>query len=90
MTEHASRPGANDRPLSPRTLAAQAMGAIDPVTKAVVMPLHMATTYVRDPDNQYRSGFLYGRPDNATVREACSVMRPSFPLCGYAKPVPCG
>ena len=74
MTEHASRPGANDRPLSPRTLAAQAMGAIDPVTKAVVMPLHMATTYVRDPDNQYRSGFLYGRPDNATVREAEAVL----------------
>jgi cystathionine gamma-synthase len=60
--------------LSPRTLAVQAMGSIDPITKAIVMPLHMATTYVRDPDNQYRSGFSYGRPHNATVREAEAVL----------------
>jgi cystathionine gamma-synthase len=74
MTDDATRNGANERKLAPRTLAVQAMGEIDPVTKAVVMPLHMATTYVRDPDNQYRSGFLYGRPDNATVREAEAVL----------------
>ncbi|MFI5014000.1 MAG: trans-sulfuration enzyme family protein [Hyphomicrobiales bacterium] len=74
MTEDAPRPGANERRLSPRTLAVQAMGSIDPVTKAVVMPLHMATTYLRDPDNQYRSGYSYGRPDNATVREAEAVL----------------
>ncbi|SEE92021.1 cystathionine gamma-synthase [Rhizobiales bacterium GAS191] len=74
MTEDVPRSGANDRSLSPRTLAVQAMGSIDSVTKAVVMPLHMATTYVRDPDNQYRSGYLYGRPDNATVREAEAVL----------------
>ncbi|MFI4995422.1 MAG: trans-sulfuration enzyme family protein [Hyphomicrobiales bacterium] len=74
MTEDASRSRANDRRLSPRTLAVQAMGSVDPVTKALVMPLHMATTYLRDPDNQYRSGYLYGRPDNATVREAEAVL----------------
>ena len=74
MTEDAERPGANDRGLAPRTLAVQAMGSVDPITKAVVMPLHMATTYVRDSDNQYRSGYLYGRPDNATVREAEAVL----------------
>jgi cystathionine gamma-synthase len=74
MTEDPRRSGANDRKLAPRTLAVQAMGEIDPITKGVVMPLHMATTYVRDPDNQYRSGFLYGRPDNATVREAEAVL----------------
>jgi cystathionine gamma-synthase len=74
MTEDALRSGANDRALSPRTLAVQAMGSIDPITKAIVMPLHMATTYVRDPDNQYRSGFSYGRPHNATVREAEAVL----------------
>ncbi|MBV9113918.1 MAG: PLP-dependent transferase [Hyphomicrobiales bacterium] len=74
MTEKAPRSGANDRALSPRTLAVQAMGSVDPTTKAIVMPLHMATTYVRDPDNQYRSGFSYGRPHNATVREAEAVL----------------
>src|ERR1700704_861075 len=59
---------------NPRTLAAQALGTLDPLTRAVVPPLHVATTFVRDPDNQYRSGFAYGRPDNATVRQAQAVI----------------
>jgi cystathionine gamma-synthase len=59
---------------TPRTLAAQAMGHIDPVTRAVVPPLHLSTTYLRDADNAYRSGFSYARPDNATIREAEGVI----------------
>ena len=62
------------RPWSKRSLAAQAMGAIDPVTRAVVPPIHLATTYIRDEDNAYSSGYAYGRPDNATVREAEAVI----------------
>ncbi|HEV7440833.1 MAG TPA: aminotransferase class V-fold PLP-dependent enzyme, partial [Methylobacterium sp.] len=50
------------------------MGRIDPVTRAVVPPLHVSTTFIRDPDNAYSSGFSYARPDNATVREAESVI----------------
>jgi cystathionine gamma-synthase len=50
------------------------MGHTDPITKAVVPPIHVATTYLRDPDNQYTSGYVYGRPDNATVREAEGVI----------------
>jgi len=65
---------AADVPLAPRTLAAQAMGRIDPVTRAVVAPLHLSTTFQRDPDNGYSSGFSYARPDNATVREAEAVI----------------
>src|SRR5712671_7113953 len=57
-----------------RTLAAQALGTIDPTTRAVVPPLHMSTTFSRDPDNQYRSGYSYGRPDNATVRQTESLV----------------
>jgi len=63
--------GANVRP---RTLAAQALGAIEPATKAVVPPVHLATTFIRDADNQYRSGFSYGRPHNATVRQCEAVV----------------
>jgi cystathionine gamma-synthase len=59
---------------SKRSLAAQAMGDIDPITKAVVPPIHVATTYIRDPDNAYASGYAYGRPDNATVRQAEAVV----------------
>lgn len=57
-----------------RTLAAQALGRIDAATGAVVPPVHLTTTFLRDPDNQYRSGNVYGRPDNATVREAEAII----------------
>ena len=59
---------------SKRSLAAQAMGHVDPITRAVVPPIHVATTFIRDEDNAYSSGFVYGRPDNATVREAEEVL----------------
>src|SRR5215469_14760605 len=55
---------AAEKTLSPQTLAAQALGWIDETTKAVIAPIHLATTYIRDPDNQYRSGRGYGRADN--------------------------
>lgn len=61
-------------PLSRESLAAQAMGGIDPLTKGVVQPIHVATTFLRDEDNSYSSGYVYGRPDNATVREAETVI----------------
>ena len=57
-----------------RTLAVQMLGTGEPATKGVVPPVHVATTFIRDPDNQYRSGFAYGRPDNATVRQAEAVI----------------
>jgi cystathionine gamma-synthase len=50
----------------PATMAAQALGFIDETTKALIPPVHPATTFVRDPDNQYRAGFSYGRPTNPT------------------------
>jgi cystathionine gamma-synthase len=62
------------RPWSPKTLAAQALGHIDEVTKGLVPPIHVTTTFLRDPDNQYRNGNIYGRPDNATVREAEAII----------------
>ncbi len=61
-------------PYSKSTLAAQAMQRTDPLTRAVIPPIHLATTYIRDADNQYSSGFSYGRPDNATVQDAERVL----------------
>ncbi|WP_119304213.1 trans-sulfuration enzyme family protein [Dongia deserti] len=52
--------------LSLETLCAQAMGWIEPTTKAIVQPVHVATTYLRDEDNEYRSGRSYIREDNPT------------------------
>lgn len=60
--------------LRPETILAQAGGVIDAETGAVVPPVHIATTYLRDPDNQYRRGYSYGRPDNATVRQTEAVL----------------
>src|SRR6185295_20342155 len=47
---------------------------VDAVTGAVVPPIHVATTFVRDTDNQYRRGYCYGRSDNATVRQVEEVL----------------
>ena len=60
--------------LDPQTLAVQALGLIDGETGAVVPPIHVATTFIRDPDNSYPKGYGYGRPDNATVRHVEAVL----------------
>jgi cystathionine gamma-synthase len=59
---------------SGRTIAAQALGRIDETTRGVVPPLHVTTTFLRDPDNSYSSGNVYGRADNATVREGEEIV----------------
>jgi cystathionine gamma-synthase len=58
----------------PKTIVAQALGAVEPETHGVVPAVHLATTFIRDPDNQYRTGYVYGRPDNATVHQTESVI----------------
>ena len=60
--------------LAPETIAAQAAGAMDETTGGIVPPLHLTTTFLRDPDNQYRKGYSYGRADNATVRQVEAVL----------------
>jgi cystathionine gamma-synthase len=51
-----------NRPLSPETITAQAMGGIDPETRALVPPVHLSTTFERDADGGYSSGRAYARP----------------------------
>jgi len=62
-------PGKNSS-LKPETLAAQAMGTIDEATKSVVPPVHVSTTYLREPDLSYPSGLIYSRADNPTYTHA--------------------
>lgn len=64
----------NSRNWSRRSRAAQALGHVDAVTGALIPPVHLTSTFERDADNAYRRGYMYGRPDNATVREAESVV----------------
>ncbi|MDB5651028.1 MAG: cystathionine gamma-synthase, partial [Hyphomicrobiales bacterium] len=61
-------------PMTHETSAVQALGRIDAGTRAVVSPIHISSTYIRDADNQYRSGFSYGRADNETVRELEAIV----------------
>jgi len=58
----------------PDSIAAQALGWIDETTRAVIPPIHVSTTYLRDPDNQYRSGRIYARADNPAFDQAEAVI----------------
>ena len=60
--------------LHPATLAAQALGWTDASTGAVILPVHTATTFVRDPDNQYRRGHSYGRADNPSYDQPQALL----------------
>ena len=60
--------------VSRETFAVQATGRIDTETGAIVPPVHLATTFERGPDNSYPTGYVYGRPDNATVRDCETVI----------------
>lgn len=56
------------------TIAAQSLGWIDEVTRAVSPPLHASSTHIRDPDNQYRSGRDYIRADNPAFDQPEAVL----------------
>jgi len=58
----------------PETIAAQALGWIDEATRAITPPIHVSSTYLRDPDNQYRSGRVYARADNPAFDQTEAVI----------------
>ena len=60
--------------VKPESIAAQALGWIDDKTRAVTPPIHVSTTYLRDTDNQYRSGRVYARADNPAFDQAEAVI----------------
>ena len=58
----------------PATIAAQALGWVDEATRAITPPIHVSTTYLRDADNQYRTGRIYARADNPAFDQAEAVL----------------
>ena len=60
--------------VKPASAAAQALGWVDEKTRALTPPLHTTTTYLRDPDNQYRSGRAYIRADNPAFDQAEALL----------------
>src|SRR5260221_262831 len=59
----------------PASQAAQALGWIDERTRAVIPPLHVATTFIRDADNQYRAGYDYARDGHPAFDQAEALLR---------------
>ena len=57
-------------PVKTRTLLAQGLGPAESATRALVSPIHMSTTYLRDADNGYSGGRIYGATDNPSVQQA--------------------
>ena len=64
----------NEKHHKPATIAAQSLGWIDEETRAVSPPLHASSTFIRDPDNQYRSGRDYIRADNPAFDQPEAVL----------------
>ena len=64
----------NERSVKPESIAAQALGWVDDATRAIAPPIHTSTTFIRDPDNQYRSGRIYARDHNPTFDQAEAVL----------------
>lgn len=63
-----------DHSAHPATLAASALGAVEPVSRSVTPALYPSSTYQRDDDNQYRNGRVYARPHNPTFETAEQVL----------------
>ena len=56
--------------LSPQTLAAQALGEVDPVSGSLTPVVDLSTNYEQYPDGSYRQGRAYTRADNPTYEHA--------------------
>ena len=61
-------------PRRPETVAAHAASHPDPLTGAVIPPLHLSTTYERDEDLGYGRGRCYARADNPSFDAAAATL----------------
>jgi cystathionine gamma-synthase len=64
----------NEKTVKPASIAAQALGWVDSATRAIAPPIHTSTTFIRDVDNQFRSGRTYARDHNPTFDQAEAVL----------------
>ena len=56
--------------IHPESLTAQGLGWVDESTRAINPPVHFSSTFLRDPDNGYRSGRVYMRDQNPAFDQA--------------------
>jgi cystathionine gamma-synthase len=60
--------------LAPETLAAQALGDVDPLTGGLAPVINLSTNYEQQPDGSYRQDRVYTRADNPTYEVAESLL----------------
>ena len=60
--------------LKPSTLAAQALGWVDPTTRSLVPPIYPSAPYQRAADGSYPGGHTYTRDQNPTYAQAESLL----------------
>ena len=58
----------------PATLAAQALGLVDPTTRSVVPAIYPSAPYERAPDGSYPGGHTYTRDQNPTYDQAETLL----------------
>lgn len=63
-SEHTDAQPRSDRHIE--TVAVHAGRKIDPATGAVMPPIHLSTTFERNPDGSYTDGYVYTRSENPT------------------------
>ena len=64
----------NDPSLRPETKAAQALGWIEPATRAIVPSIVTATTFEREGDLSYAGGVSYGRHGDALATRQAEAL----------------
>jgi cystathionine gamma-synthase len=63
--------------MRPSTLAVHAGRAPDPATGAIAEPIHLSTTFVREADGSFRSGYIYSRekaPNRMALEAALAAL----------------
>ena len=69
------------------TLAVRAGHAADPSTGAVTTPIHLSSTFEREPDGSYRGGHVYSRtsnPNRSSLELALAALENGATALAYA------
>lgn len=69
------------------TLAVHAGHAADPTTGAVAPPIHLSTTFEREPDGSYRQGLVYTRaanPNRSALEAAVAALEGAGAAAAFA------
>jgi cystathionine gamma-synthase len=69
------------------TIAVHAGHEPDPTTGAVTPPIHLSTTFEREPDGSYRQGYIYSRyanPNRGALERCLASLEDGVAACAFA------